>query len=200
MIPKNIYIIRHQLRKNLSVSDRWHTLHPEYDIQIFDIHIANKKLRTMPDIYYQIFMKIEEPLIQADFLKLVLLYEYGGIVIDCDLEPLCHVETFLDGKVVLCKSLSENKETGYCDKFIASIKQNAFIKQLLYIYINYFLNIDCTIPVTNELSYVIDKISVIPEYVKMIQQVGAHFFYDVCYIYQKKRIMNDRAIYFISTR
>jgi mannosyltransferase OCH1-like enzyme len=145
-------------------------------------------------------MKINISRVRADFLKLVLLYEYGGTVIDCDLEPLCALDTFIESNVVLCKSLSENTDTGFCGKFMASVKKNEFIKQLLYIYINHFLVEGSWFPDTGELSYIIDNMSVIPNYIQMIQQKGAHFFYDVCYTHDNKLIMNDRAIYFETSR
>lgn len=196
MIPKILYILHNQLRETFNVSEEWKNMNQEYDIQIYDFYKAKAKLQSMPDVYYQTFKNISSLKIGSDFLKLVLLYEYGGVVIDCDLEPLCGLDTFLEGDVMLCKSMYENKETGYCGKFLASVPRDPFIKQLLYIYTNHFLVNNTHFPVTRELSYVIDKLSVIPDSIKMIQQQGAHFFYDVCYVYDRKRIMNDRAVYF----
>jgi mannosyltransferase OCH1-like enzyme len=196
MIPKNLYILHSQLRETSIISKEWSKLHPDYKIQICDYDMAKNMLRSMPEIYYKTFMKINTHRIRADFLKLVLLYEYGGTIVDCDLEPLCALDTFVENDVVLCKSIYENTCTGFCGKFMASVKQNGFIKQLLYIYINHFLVEGSWFPDTGELSYIIDNMSVIPNYIQMIQQKGAHFFYDMCYTYGNKRIMNDRAIYF----
>lgn len=196
MIPKILYILHNQLRETSNISEEWKNMNPEYDIQIYDFYKAKAKLQSMQDVYYQTFKNISSLKIGSDFLKLVLLYEYGGVVIDCDLEPLYGLDTFVNGDVMLCKSMYENKETGYCGKFLGSVPRDPFIKQLLYIYTNHFLVNNTRFPVTRELSYVIDKLSVIPDSIKMIQQQGAHFFYDVCYVYGRKRIMNDRAVYF----
>ena len=117
MIPKILYILHNQLRETFNVSEEWKNMNPEYDIQIYDFYKAKEKIRSMQDVYYQTFRNISSLKIGSDFLKLVLLYEYGGVVIDCDLEPLCGLDTFLEGDVMLCKSLYENKETGYCESF-----------------------------------------------------------------------------------
>ena len=78
MIPKNLYILHSQLHKTINISEEWRKLHPDYKIQVCDYDMAIKMLRSIPEIYYKTFMKINTHHTRSDFLKLVLLYEYGG--------------------------------------------------------------------------------------------------------------------------
>lgn len=211
MIPKTIYLYHSELQENINYSDKWFSFNPEYTIRICGYDACKTMMRNnLPSIFYQTFMKISNHEVKADFFKLCILYHYGGIMVDVDLEPLCSLNSFIGtADIVLCKAMEEDTTHKYSTKFIAFYSESNLLKELLYRFINNSLaGHNIFNAATWDLSKMIEQIIVHENIhrggiyqlnkltLQILEQQSGTFFYDACIIYNKKRIMNDRQTYF----
>lgn len=212
MIPKNIYILHDELKYTMDVSNKWYEFNPEYKVTLCDIDMCAQMIKKHNMMYYEVFRHIQCPRVQADFLKLVLLYCRGGVVIHETLEPLQPLQKFLERDLVICKAMEEDRQNIYNVKFMAASAGNGLIKQWLYKYINFFLhkqyyveygdwklkkilNKTLGVPIKKDLFYEKDG-----HVYQLIKQQSATFFYDACFHYKKKRVMNDKQPYFVKNK
>jgi len=214
MIPKNIYLYDKKLQTymNIDYSEKWHTFNPEYKIYKYDFIMYKKLIQTkFPNIYYQTLLQIKDLQLKADFIKLCILYHYGGIFIDIDLEPLYPLDTYIKSTFVICKSMQEDSKNQYSTKFIACKKHIPILKNILHNYFDHTLagksifyspNWNLSTLFTNMLSITDSEIKtgiyklIDDTEVQIIEQQSSQFFYDACYCWEKKRIMNDKQPYF----
>ena len=198
MIPKVIYILHESMKETLMIDDKWRILHPEYTINIVDMDNYKSLLKPLNPIYLEVFRAIKWPSIKTDFMRLVLLYEKGGFVMDSNLEPLHNFDPLCNNHLILCKSMEEFPDLPYCKKCLAGESNQSIVKTLMYYYINNFFN-------GNDFSrnWELEKImkqflpnSMFGTSVGIIQQQSSRFFYDASYAYKKIRILNDKSSYF----
>ena len=99
-IPKVIYLT-HKNKVPDYVIKNWKRLNPEYDIQYYDDNRIRQFLRDYyPNSYLKYFNKLDShegagP-IKADFWRVCILYKFGGIYVDADIEPFEPIKTFLE--------------------------------------------------------------------------------------------------------
>ena len=70
---------------------------------------------------------------QSDILRFEILYNYGGVYVDTDMECLKSINTFLENEnFIVCKQIPQ-KETGnkVCGAFLAAEKNNKLIGKLV---------------------------------------------------------------------
>ena len=82
--------------------------------------------------YCDIFNYISDGPIKCDFFRSCLIYIYGGIYVDADIEPLVSLENIIfdDVDFVTCVSYNYNKDTksfNYNPHFIVSRKYNVWL-------------------------------------------------------------------------
>ena len=75
---------------------------------------------SVPDIYRNIYLKMQDDALKTDFLRFAILNEKGGFVIDSKLEPLYNINMFpMDKNLILAKTMEEIENNTYCNKFLA---------------------------------------------------------------------------------
>ena len=199
MIPKNIYILHNKLKVADNISKKWNELHPEFDIKHYNAQNINLFFMSVPDIYRNIYLKIQDDALKADFLRFAVLNEKGGFVIDSNLEPLYNINMFPVGKnLILAKTMEENENNTYCNKFLASIPHHHVIERLCKTFVNHYTDGCYFISHYWKASNLMDLLLECEndKDVTFLKQQCAYFFYDACFTYKKKRIINDKTHYF----
>ena len=81
------------------VIKNWKRLNPEYDIQYYDDNRIRQFLRDYyPNSYLKYFNKLDSyegagP-IKSDFWRVCILYKFGGVYVDADIEPIESIKTY----------------------------------------------------------------------------------------------------------
>lgn len=136
-IPKVIYLT--YKTKNIPdyVIPNWKKLNPDYDIKLHDDNDCIKFLKQeYGDLYVDIFNYIKDGPIKSDFWRCCILYKYGGVYGDIDMEPLLPISSLLENNInfYTCKSGNTNPS------IIISTKNNKIIKYCIDTYINKYIN------------------------------------------------------------
>lgn len=99
-IPKIIYLTHKKTVPNY-VLKNWKRLNPEYEIKYYnDADIRNFLKKYYPKSYLDYFNMLDSNKgagpIKADFWRVCILYKFGGIYVDADIEPIESIKTFLE--------------------------------------------------------------------------------------------------------
>lgn len=109
MIPKTIYMCYKNLENLQQYSQNWKKLNPEYEIKLFDNELCKKfLLEEFSQLHVDIFDYLKDGPIKADFWRVCILYRYGGLYIDADINPIVPLREYIedDDDFVSCISKS----------------------------------------------------------------------------------------------
>lgn len=106
---KNIYITHKDLDLLDKSANKWKELNPEYNINLYDNKMCKKfLLEYYGKLYCDIFEYIKDGPIKCDFWRLCILYVYGGIYVDADIEPLISLKDYIEDDIDFCTCHSYN--------------------------------------------------------------------------------------------
>ena len=91
------------------------------------------------DGYIDIFNFIKDGPIKSDFWRVCILYAYGGVYSDIDIEPISRLNTILHNKISFL-TVKRNMDYMFNPHFIASVKNNIILKEIIDKYIFYYEN------------------------------------------------------------
>lgn len=92
-------------------SKNWIKLNPDWKIRLFDDKLCKEfLLLTYGDLFVNIFDFIKDGPIKADFWRLCILYKYGGLYVDADIEPLIPLNKYLTDTIDFATCLSSHQE------------------------------------------------------------------------------------------
>ena len=141
MIPKVIYMCDKELMFIEKYSENWKILNPDYEIKLYNDKMCEEFLLTeFSELHYEIFKYIKDGPIKADFWRVCVLYKYGGIYVDADVEPLVPINEFIDvsSNFIICTSLSF---FNFMDPiFLATHPNNEYLKKCIDVYIEKYNN------------------------------------------------------------
>ena len=141
MIPKVIYMCHKNLDKIKIYSQNWKKLNPNYEIKLYDDEMCKKfLLEEYSQLYLDIFNYLEDGPIKADFWRVCILYKYGGLYADADIEPLVSLSKYIDDndEFVTCISMNFNEnflEFQFNPHFIICNKDNKILEDSINRYI-----------------------------------------------------------------
>jgi len=139
-IPKVIYLSYKTKDIPSYIIPNWKKLYPDYEIKLYDnqdcIDFLSKEYGQE---FVDLFNYIQDGPIKADFWRLCMLYKYGGIYSDIDVEPLVNIETILEKDVsfLTCVSAIKNQLNPH---FIISKPNHDILKQCIDKYIEMYRN------------------------------------------------------------
>jgi len=211
MIPKQIYIYYENTPGKIRYTNKWRSMNPDYGIHMISYESCKNIMKNQfSKIFYKTFNNINEKKIRLDFFKFCILYHYGGIFIENDLEPLCSIDSFFKTDFVLCKAMEENTDNICSNQLIACNSESPLIKQILIDYIEASIDGHRTWnPSIWNLSKKMEQVITFETIngwgiynrnnmmIQVLQQHSGNFFYDAYFIYNNKRIMNDSQKYFV---
>lgn len=118
--PKNIYMCNKTKNIPSFVINNWKKLNPDYNIIIYDDNDCINFLKKEYDQrYVDLFNKIKDGPIKADFWRICILYKYGGVYSDLDIKPIVPISKFLKKNINFLTCIS-NCKTGLNPHFIIS--------------------------------------------------------------------------------
>lgn len=137
MIPKVIYMCHNKL-KNIEVySQNWKNLNPEYEIALYDNKLCERFLsENFSRSHCDLFRFIPDGPIKADFWRVCVIYKYGGIYADSDIEPLVPLKEYINDDVDFVTCII--RKNLYNPHFIVSNRENKFLKLCIEKYLEYY--------------------------------------------------------------
>ena len=137
MFPKNIYMCHKELTFIRIYSQFWKKLNPEYEIHLYDNLLCEQFLfKEFGKMHQDIFRFIPDGPIKADFWRICVLFKYGGVYVDSDIEPIVPLCEFIDENVELATCISYYDE--YNPHFIVCNAGNELLKKAIYVYLDLY--------------------------------------------------------------
>ena len=144
-IPKVIYLTHKKTIPDYVINN-WKKLNPEYTIKFYDDEMCRKFIdENYPKSFVKYFDMLSEHKgsgpIKCDFWRLLILYKYGGVYADSDIELLKPIKTFLepDTDFLTCNTFHNNFLNPH---FIISRPGNIILEKCIEIYKNEKFNIE----------------------------------------------------------
>ena len=136
MIPKIIYMCYKDLDILKKYSENWKRLNPDYEIKLYDDNMCKEFLKKeFSNLHYNVFNYIKDGPIKADFWRVCILYKYGGIYIDADIEPLVPINSFVEKNVDFVTCSSSRFYALLNPSFIMAASGNNILKKCIDVYI-----------------------------------------------------------------
>jgi mannosyltransferase OCH1-like enzyme len=137
-IPKVIYLT-HKTTVPDYVIKNWKRLNPEYEIKYYnDTDIRNFLAKYYPKSYLDYFNKLDSNKgagpIKADFWRICILYKFGGVYVDTDIEPIEPIRTFLEKDTDLLLCVSDKYKNTTNPHILISKKNDSILKECLNVY------------------------------------------------------------------
>jgi len=117
---------------------KWLKLNPDYEIHTYD----NEGCKTFllseyGPLYRDIFDYISDGPIKADFWRVCILYKYGGVYADADINPLVPIASFLEADVqfLTCVDCMRTKLNPH---IILTVKEHPILKWCIDRYVEYY--------------------------------------------------------------
>jgi len=133
MIPKTIYICHKDIKTIQKYAEKWLELNPNYTLELYDDkRCSDFLLSEFSSDHAEVFNFIKDGPIKADFWRLCILYKYGGVYADADIEPLVPLSEYInsDVKFVTCISMY-NGNNSFNPHFIMCEPNNEKIKKCI---------------------------------------------------------------------
>ncbi len=119
----------------------WQKLNPDLEVFVFD----DQKIESFfgaqfPPEYLQIFRRIPDGPIKADFWRVCVLYKEGGVYSDIDNVPLVPLKSFIDPEadLVTCSSYWDEMKFNFNPNFIYTKKNCSIMKKCMDWYLEKF--------------------------------------------------------------
>ena len=140
MIPKIIYMCHKTLIYIEKYSINWKILNPEYEIKLYDNKMCEIFFqKKFGKIFLEIFKFIKDGPIKADFWRICVLYKYGGVYVDADIEPLVSLNNYINYSVDFMTCFSVNHDN-MNPHIIMANKKDILLKKCIDKYIRMYKN------------------------------------------------------------
>lgn len=105
MIPKIIHQIWFQGQRSLpekyaNYQRGWQELHPDFQYKLWDEHSIRSLIKTDFSWFIDTWESLTEMIQKIDSAKIFILYKFGGVVADMDMEAVQSVEGMLDAPII----------------------------------------------------------------------------------------------------
>ena len=140
IVPCRIPKIIHQTWKTKNIPsnwqsshDSWKKYHPEWEYKLWTDDDNRKFIQDKFPWFLQTFDNFPYGIQRADVIRYCILYEYGGLYSDLDIEPLENLDDLFPNEGVYLVQ-TENNFTGvdyYTNFFMASTPKNPFWMEVI---------------------------------------------------------------------
>jgi mannosyltransferase OCH1-like enzyme len=132
MIPKVIYLTYKDHNIPEYVIPNWENLNQEYKVEFYtDKDCRNFLQENYPAKYLEFFDFVKDGPIKSDFFRVCILYKFGGIYADIDIQPIESIDLFLGKDVSFLTVLSKPSNGLINPHFIACTPNNTIIKKII---------------------------------------------------------------------
>ena len=142
-ISKNIYLTYKSKNIPNYIIKNWKLLNPTYNIHLYDNNdCINFLYNNYGQLYVDIFNYIKDGPIKSDFWRCCIIYKYGGVYADIDMEPLVSISSIIKNnnkiKFYTCKSMINIESVN--PTIIISNKNHKILKYCIIEYIKKYKN------------------------------------------------------------
>jgi mannosyltransferase OCH1-like enzyme len=143
-IPKVIYMCHKDLTEIEKYSKNWKKLNPEYEIKLYNNQLCEEfLLKEFSQLHYDIFKFIPDGPIKADFWRVCIIYKYGGLYVDADIEPLVPLKDYIENDIDFATCISFNFSNDkdkwkFNPHFIMSRPNDKILDDCINKYIEYY--------------------------------------------------------------
>jgi hypothetical protein len=143
-IPKNIYICYKTKIIPSYIIPNIKKIYPDYDVKFYDDNDCIDFLKTeYRKEYVDVFNSLKSGPIKADFWRICILYKYGGIYSDIDIEHIKNVNDVIDKDVTFVTSITcptyKKRKLGILNPcFILSKPNHYILKHAIDVYLDYY--------------------------------------------------------------
>jgi hypothetical protein len=206
MIPKDIYIAHKTKEQVINYCQPlWKKLNPEYEVHSYGNDECINFLRiNYGKLHVDIFNHIKDGPIKCDFWRVCILYKYGGVYADADIQPLVPIHEIVEAGVQFMTAADYTYKK-VNPHLIISAPENPILKDCINTYIDFYtknkLYIYWEWSITNIMSIALTKYTGISEYregiYKDVQLISEIFprggsLYDIYCTYKNRRLLNNR--------
>jgi len=139
-IPKNIYLCYKSKDIPDYIIPNWKKLNPDYNVYLYDNDDCKEfLLQSFGQEYVDCFNYIKDGPIKADFWRVCILYQYGGVYSDIDVEPLVPIDSIIEKDVsfITCNSKNIFELNPH---LIIAVPKHHVLKRCIDKYIEYYNN------------------------------------------------------------
>ena len=137
---KTIYICYKTLKELQVYSSNWKKLNPDWKIELYDDNRCRDfLLKEFSQLFVDIFNNIEDGPIKSDFWRVCVIYKYGGLYVDADIQPIVPLKDYIeeDDKFVSC--ISDYQPNHFLNPhFLLSYKGNPILKKFINTYLKFY--------------------------------------------------------------
>ena len=139
MIPKDIYICYKNLQQLEEYSQIWKELNPEYTLHLYDDQMCIDFLeKEYSPLHAEIFKYISDGPIKADFWRVCILYRYGGLYVDADIEPIIPLRNYIDNTADFISCFCFEYRTMINPQFLMTYSGDIILNKCIDTYIKYY--------------------------------------------------------------
>lgn len=115
----------------------WIKLNPDYEIKLYDDEMCKKfLLYEYSQHYLDVFNFLKDGPIKADFWRICILYKYGGLYVDADIEPLVPLSDYIEDDDDFVTCISTNPACQFNPHFILCNKNNELLSNAIERYVS----------------------------------------------------------------
>ena len=139
-IPKKIFITHKDMEFIEKYSVNWKNLNPDYEIKLYDNDRCKKFLKKhFSQKHLSVFNFIPDGPIKCDFWRVCVIYEYGGVYVDADIQPLVPLDEFINSSTRFLTCLTHASGGFiYNPHIIIAEKHNLILKQIIKKYLHFY--------------------------------------------------------------
>jgi len=145
MIPKTIYLYWDQVEIPNEVKTNFYNfkkINKTFDVKLINSCDIETILKNkFPDLY-ELFIKITIPTCKSDIARCIILYEEGGIYVDCNTIPIDSMENYYNDNKYYDFIISYNYDnTDFSTKILFSKKGCIFLEKVINTIYNNLYNL-----------------------------------------------------------
>ena len=139
MIPKIIYICHKDINIIRPYALKWIELNPDYTLELYDDERCKEFLLSeFSQEHVDVFNFIPDGPIKADFWRICIMYKFGGVYADADIEPLVPFDKYIYENVSFVTCISKyNSHHNFNPHFIMTEPYNLILKKCIDCYLIY---------------------------------------------------------------
>jgi len=138
---KTIYMCYKTLPEIQHHSKNWKRLNPDWNIELYDNNLCEKfLLKEYGKLHADIFNFIQDGPIKSDFWRVCVIYKYGGLYVDADIEPIAPLSEYIEPNDYFVTCLSAGHGDRCNPHIIFAYKNNEILKACIDKYIYFFLS------------------------------------------------------------
>jgi hypothetical protein len=202
MVIKKIFITHASLDCLEQSKQAWKRLNPDWEVFLYDNTMCKEfLLKEYGTLYSEIFEWIPDGPIKSDFWRVCVVYKYGGLYVDADIEPLIPLNEYLDSKISFATCISYLK--GYNPHFLYANPNEPILKDCIDTYLKFFRDKkvyaywDWSITGILKIPYFMKKQSGVyiwnGQKIQLLKEEVGTGRYDMHCTYKGKRVLNNRV-------